>query len=95
MQAVGDGGSENEPSALDTDHHVDGAVRERRHNGVNRLTEADGILQERCDVVEKNPRLREVGNVTDLALQLVHTVEDYISRPIAAAVSRAAVVGYF
>src|SRR5262249_44596681 len=80
--AIGDGRSEYESAALDADDDVDALAGERQREAVDRGMEPVGVLQQRGDVVEQNSGFREVGNVTDLFLQ-VHDVGHLVLNPLA------------
>src|SRR5262249_11865619 len=82
--AVGDGGAEDEAAALDADDDVDALILERYRQAVDRGMQTRRVLEQRRDVVEENAGFREIGNVSNLALEVVHVhdVEKPVSRPV-------------
>src|SRR5262249_39173964 len=60
--------AEDEPARLDAAHEVEAPrIDAFRHPG-DRLLEPGRAREERRDVLEEDPLLREVGHVTDVAL---------------------------
>src|SRR5439155_16529443 len=70
--AIRDRRAENEPAALDGDNDLDTLILERKGKRIDGRAEARWILQQRRDVVEENPGLGEVRNMTDFFFKLVH-----------------------
>ena len=61
-----DRAAKNEAAALDADYRIDSLVHVRHGQHVDRHGEALTIAQQRRDVVEEDPHLREVGDVPDV-----------------------------
>ena len=51
---------------------VDPRRGERRRHALDRLSESGGIAKKRGDVTEQDARLREIGNIDDELLQILH-----------------------
>src|SRR6185503_854453 len=81
--AIGDGGAEDEPAALDADDEIDPLVPEREREAVDGGAEAGRVLHQRGDVVEEDAGLGEIGDVANLAFQIIHgqVTEKPVSRP--------------
>ena len=70
-QAVGQRRREDEPAGLHPDHQVDLLPLHRLRHAVDHLAERIAVAQQGGDVVEEDPRLREVGHLADLGAQVV------------------------
>src|SRR5262249_39227930 len=79
----------DEPAALDADDEIDALVLERDRQAVDRSAQAGRVLQQRRDVVEENAGFREIGDVSNLGLEIVHghEAENPVSRPVGASAS--------
>src|SRR5262249_17450442 len=63
---------------------VDALILEGRRQAVDGGVQAGRVLEQRGDVVEENAGFRKIGNVSNLALQIVHghDAENPVSRPV-------------
>jgi hypothetical protein len=62
VEAVGEGGAEDEAAGLDAKDEVDFFIDVVLREGIDELSKAHGILEERSDVVEEDAGFGEVGD---------------------------------
>ena len=80
IQPAGDRGAQDEAPALDADHVVDALTCIRGCERSHHFTKSVGVVQERRNVVEQNPRLREIGNVPNLGFEMFHVGQPSVDR---------------
>src|SRR5215471_7345996 len=71
--AIGDRRADDEAAAFDADDEIDAFVVKRRREAVDYRVKARRVAQERRDVVEENPALRKIRDVTNFLLELIRS----------------------
>ena len=74
VEVVGHDGGEHEAPRLDAHHLLDALLGEQPDEAVDRHAQRQRVLQEGRDVVEQDARLREVRDLADMGLQIVHAL---------------------
>ncbi len=71
VQPVSEGRAEDEAARFDAQHQVDVVVDVALGQGIDQASKAQLVLQQRCDVIEKNAGLGKIGNFADELLEVV------------------------
>jgi hypothetical protein len=67
----GEGGAEEEATGLDPQDHIDVVVLEGLGHRVDGVLVRLGVVENRGDVLERDARLGEVGDLDDVLLEFV------------------------
>ena len=76
-EGMRDAAPEDKASGLDSEHLGDAFTHERLYEEVDRKSMKLRVREDRRDILEEDPRLREVRNVSDGGRQLINFVDHY------------------
>src|SRR6185503_9431635 len=71
-KVISESRSEDEAAGLDTDHDIGTGRRNHFGEPIDNSAKSSLVLQQRCDVVKQDARLREVRNFANQLLKIVH-----------------------